>query len=149
MLLINWRVQDSSADYFSFKYKIFGEYTVNLSANSSGVSQTGAAFNEASGENQAWILGGEIGVDKWKFKYAFVHFESDSTFGPLTDATFGSAISATSNANNSEGHKFGVAYKLTKNSEISATYILNEAINKGNNKNDQGELLQLNIKYKF
>ena len=134
----------------SFNYKVFGEYSVNIGADDGGASQVAGAGSEAEDENVAFVLGGEIGIDKWKFKYAYAHIEADSLFGPLTDSTFGTAVSGTgthSNSGNVKGHILGIGYKVTKNFSVSAKYIVNEQVEGDNNK--EGELLQLNFLYKF
>lgn len=128
----------------SFKYKVWGEYSVNLGAD----GNTSQATGNPDSEDIAWALGGEIGVDKWKFKYMYGYFESDSAFGPLTDADFATAVTGTRNSNNAEGHKLGLGYKVTKNFEVAATYINTERIEGGSGQGD-GELFQLDFKYKF
>ena len=130
-----------------FKYKFFGEYSVNVAADDSGTSQVGGVVTEEEDENIAFVLGAELGIDKWKIKYAFAHIESDSYFGPLTDADFGTAISNSNNSNNIEGHEISVGYNVTKNFQIEATYIMAEQLD--GNVNDEGELFQLDFKYKF
>ena len=128
-----------------FKYKFFGEYTMNFGADNSGTSQ---ASGSPESEDTAWVLGGELGIDNFKFKYMYGHFESDSAFGPLTDSDFGDSLNTGNNTNNTEGHRFGLAYKVTKNFEVEATYMLVEAIDGGSG-DDEGELFQLDFKYKF
>lgn len=130
-----------------FKYKFFGEYSVNVAADDSGTSQVGGTVTGEEDENIAFVLGAQLGFDKWKIKYAFAHIESDSYFGPLTDADFGTAISTNNNSNNVEGHEISVGYNVTKNFQIEATYILAEELD--GNANDEGELFQLDFKYKF
>ena len=129
----------------SFKYKVWGEYTINLGADDSTSSQVGGTTQED--EDQAWAIGAELGIDKFKFKYMYAHFEANAGFGGLTDSDFGTAISSNSNSLNVEGHKFGVGYKVSKNFEIAATYILSEEIEGA--VEDEGELFQLDFKYKF
>lgn len=133
-----------------FKYKVFGEYTMNFASDNSGASQVtldSGAVNPES-EDTAWVLGGEIGVSDFKFSYMYGYFEADSAFGPLTDADFGTAIDDNSNSNNVEGHRFGIGYKVTKNFSVGATYILTEEVESGGG-NDKGELFQLDFVYKF
>ena len=133
----------------SFKYKVFGEYTVNIGAeDTSSAPMNTQVEGESEDEDVAWILGGEIGVDKWKFKYLYGHIESDSVHSQLSDSDFGASTS-TSGSNNVEGHKFGIGYKVTKNFEIAATYILTERIEDSGTDRDSGELFQLDFKYKF
>ena len=129
----------------SFKYKIWGEYTINFGADDNTTSQ--AAGSNQEDDDQAWAIGAEIGVDKWKFKYMYAHMEADSAYGDLTDGDFGTALGNSNNSTNIEGHKFGVGYKVTKNFEIAATYILTEEIE--GSTGDEGELFQLDFKYKF
>ena len=128
----------------SFKYKVYGEYTVNLGADGNNSQASG----NPDDENVAFVLGGEIAIDALKFKYAYALFESDSAFNSLTDSNFGSAVGGAADVNNSKGHKFGIGYKVTKNFEVAATYTLSERIEGGSGE-DAGELFQLDFKYKF
>ena len=128
----------------SFNYKVFGEYTVNIGADNADTQVEG----NSEEEDTAWILGGEIGIDKWKFKYLYGHIGSDSMHSQLSDSDFGGST-ATSGSNNVEGHKFGIGYKVTKNFEIAATYILTERVEDSGNNRDSGELFQLDFQYKF
>ena len=130
----------------SFSYKVWGEYTVNIGADNDTSSQ--AVGNQES-EDTAWALGTVIGVDKWKFKYTYAHFESDSAFGPLTDATFGTAIANSRNSANVEGHVVSLGYKLTKNLELSGVYYMIEEIEGNGTTGNDGELFQVNLQYKF
>ena len=130
----------------SFKYKVFGEYTINIGADDSTASQE-AGTQES--EDQAFVLGAEIGVDKWKFKYAYARFESDSAFGPLTDADFGNAVGTGTGVNNVEGHILGISYNVTKNFQIGSKLILAEEIEDSGANASDGELLQIDFLYKF
>ena len=130
----------------SFKYKVFGEYTHNLGADNTSTAQ---AAGKQENEDVAYVLGAEIGVDKWKFKYAFARFESDSAFGPLTDSTFGASVGTSNNSTNVEGHIFGVSYNVTKNFQLSAKYIMAEEVEDSGTNASDGEVLQINAYYKF
>ena len=130
----------------SFKYKVYGEYTINVGADDSTDSQiTGTQESE----DQGFVLGAEIGVDKWKFKYAYARFESDSAFSPLTDADFGNAVGTGLGVNNVEGHILGVSYNVTKNFQIGSKLILAEEVEDSGNNASDGELLQIDFLYKF
>ena len=129
----------------SFKYKVFAEYTINVGADDNTTSQVNSSNQED--EDQAWIIGGEVGVDKWKFKYMYAHMEADSAYGDLTNGDFGTALGNTNNSTNTKGHWFGVGYKVTKNFEIASTFIMSEEIE--GSTGDEGELFQLDFKYKF
>ncbi|MCM8527365.1 MAG: putative porin [Lentisphaeraceae bacterium] len=129
----------------SFKYKVFAEYTINVGADDNTTSQVNSSNQED--EDQAWVIGGEVGVDQWKFKYMYAHMEADSAYGDLTNGDFGTALGNTNNSTNTKGHWFGVGYKVTKNFEIASTFILCEEIE--GSTGDEGELFQLDFKYKF
>lgn len=130
-----------------FKYKFYGEYSVNFGADNDGLSQVGASVPRPEKENEAFILGAEFNIKKWSLEYSFFHMEADSFFATLTSGSSGSAIGNSSRANNIEGHKFGIGYSFTQNSIIEISYYLTEELVgiSGN----YGELLQIDLKYKF
>jgi len=130
----------------SFKYKVYGEYTINIGADDSTSSQ--AAGSQES-EDQAFVLGAEIGVDKWKFKYAYARFESDSALSSLSDADFGNTVGTGTGVNNVEGHILGVSYNVTKNFQVGGKVILAEEVEDSGNNASDGELLQIDFLYKF
>ena len=130
----------------SFDYTFWGEYTVNIGANDGTSSQ---AVGNQEDESVSFAIGTTIGVEKWKFKYAYAHFESDSAYGPLTDADFGASVSNSTNSNNVEGHILSASYKLSKNLTVGAKYIMAEEIEGNGNSSSDGELFQFDLQYKF
>ena len=130
----------------SFSYSVWGEYTVNIGANDGTSSQ---AVGNQEDESVSFALGTTIGVDKWKFKYMYAHFESDSAYGPLTDGDLGAAVSNSNRSNNTEGHILSATYMLTKNLSARAKYVMAEEIEGNGSSASDGELFQFDILYKF
>ena len=128
----------------SFSYKVYGEYFVNIGADNDGASQASTPKNtiDPEDEDTGFVLGADISVDKMKFGYQYANVEADSTLGALTDSDYGTAVDE---AVNSEAHIFKASYKVTKNFSIGTKYVLSEEIDG----TDEGELFQLDFKYKF
>ncbi|NQZ56585.1 MAG: putative porin, partial [Lentisphaeraceae bacterium] len=106
----------------AFKYKVFGEYTVNIAADNDVTQATYTDATEfADDNNVAWALGAEIKVDKFKINYAYIHVEGDAFYKPLLDGDFGDkTVNKTADT---EGHRLKLGYSLTKHSSIGVTYI--------------------------
>ena len=130
-----------------FKYKVFGEYTHNLGSDDGGTTQAGTGNPDS--EETAWLIGTKIDIDKFSLGYTYAHFEADAFVGNLTNTDFGSAIAASDGSNNVEGHIFTLGYKVTKNFSVASKFVYSEAIEDSGSGNDDGELFQLDFKYKF
>ena len=127
------------------KYKVFGEYTVNIAADN---DVTQATYNDATefadDNNVEWALGAEIKIDKLKINYTYIHVEGDAFYKPLLDGDFGDkTVNKTADT---EGHRLKLGYSLTKHSSIGVTYISAKSIE---GTNDDTDLLQLDFKYTF
>ena len=123
-----------------FKYTFYGEYFVNVGADSSGTSQVTGLDPED--EDSAFILGADLSISKFKLGYQYANVEADSMVAYLTDGDYAAGVN---NTVNSESHTFKLGYKVTKNFSVGAKYVMAEEIEGS----DEGELFQLDFKYKF
>ena len=124
----------------SFKYTVYGEYFVNMGADGSGSSQVSGEDPEDN--DQGYVMGAELGISDFKVAYEFANLEADAMINDLTDSDTNAANGSGSNY---EAHKLKLGYKVTKNFSVGATYIMAEEIEG----TDEGDLFQLDFKYKF
>jgi hypothetical protein len=126
----------------------FGQYAMNLDADSAVGSQTGIATIDPEDEDTAWVVGASAGMGKFKLGYSYAHIEADGVPFFLKDADFGSGIGF--GDTNVKGHKLSAGYKVTKNFSLGATAFLYEPI-EGSPlyRNDDVTLYQVDLGYKF
>lgn len=131
----------ASTDVGEADVKVFAHAATNFGADGdSTVSGELAEDNDF-----AWSLGGQVKVDKFKFKYAYKHIEADAIIADLTDSDFGSQAGTSAGNTNVKGHSVGAGYKLNKNVELSLTGLFYEDIEG----DTEADLYQLDLKYKF
>jgi hypothetical protein len=135
-------------DRYAYDYnlvEIFGEYSTKV--RNLPVSVYGNyVMNTASGveEDTGWLVGTKLGKAQdpgsWEFNYDYRDIEADAVFGAFTDSDFADG------GTNARGHVFGLGYALAKNTNIAATYFVNDNLSE---EQDGYERLQLDLKVKF
>lgn len=144
--------------YAEYKYK-YGEieikpyahlaYNVSADGPKSQAKNAGATTPET--ENYGWMLGTEFKRGPWSLGYGYAYIGADSVFGPLRDNTFGDTAGLTDT--DLQGHVVRLAYDVTKNVNVGASYYLLERINGGStptvNEADKAQLVQIEATYKF
>jgi hypothetical protein len=136
-------------------FKIFGEVAMNFGADedASQLSPvTQVVFDDggydSEDEDLAWIAGAELKAYGLKLHYAYVYIEGDSIPWFVADSDWGSSL--IHGPLGTEGHKFGVAYDLTKHCTLGATAILTDYIDANDLALDEdGAVYQLDLTYKF
>lgn len=100
-------------------------------------------------ETLGYIIGVKAKMGAVKVKASYIHIEADSLFGEISDHDFGYGLDRT----NLEGFKIGASYNFTKNWAVATTaqfYNTLEEYNDGSRLvDDEGDLYQLDMKYKF
>jgi len=121
--------------------KLYAELAINLHAEGQkGFGSEGNNLDPDKNEHY-FALGGSIKYKKFKFKYNYAYFESDSIYGGLKDSDF-----VTSNFRTGvKGHKIGLEYSLSKNVTLGSTLYIVDEINGSESLNQ----LELDILYKF
>lgn len=85
--------------------KFYGQYVKNNDAT--GVN---------SGEDTAWLLGAGIKYGNWKASYDYRETELNAVNGAFNDSDFAVGMTA------SEGSRWKLSYKLSKNFSLATTY---------------------------
>ncbi len=94
-------------------------------------------------ENLGWFLGVEAKTGNLKLRANYMQVGADSLFGDVTDSDFGSGISST----DIEGFELEAIYGFSKNLAVAFAWNSYEVMER--NLNDNAELYQLDMKYKF
>ncbi len=101
---------------------------------------------DADAEDSAFTLGFEYGKIKnawdWKFGYAYLDIEADAVYALFNDSDFGAGDT------DSKGHIFKGGLGLTKNTEMSLTWISSE-LNQSSSDPTDYDRLQLDLILKF
>jgi hypothetical protein len=97
--------------------------------------------------NEAWMLGlnlsGLLAEKKWKFGYNYRRIEKDAVVGAFNDSDF------IGGGTNGKGHKFSLAYGVTKNVTPAIAYFDAEKNITPGAKETDYERLQLDVNFKF
>ncbi len=113
---------------YAYDYNIleaFGEYGFKIGDMPFGVYGTHIT-NTAGGadEDQAWALGCTVNKAKnpgsWQFGYEYRDVEADAVVAGLSDSDF------IDGGTGGKGHKFSLAYQLSKNIQAGLTYFMAE-----------------------
>ena len=113
----------------------FGDYANNLDA--------------PENKNTAWLIGTSINKTKapgsWQFTYDYRDVESDAVFAGLSDSDF------IGGGTNGKGHKFSLAYQLTKNIKTQLTYFMTKRYQTDSTPTQDSNfnLLQADLIFKF
>lgn len=98
-----------------------------------------------SDEDTGWLVGGKINKAKdpgtWEFSYDYRDIELDAVVGQFNDSDF------IGGGTGGQGHRFGFAYALAKNTQAALTYLVNEY--DGRKSDEDYDRLQADIKIKF
>lgn len=94
-------------------------------------------------ENIGWIVGVEAKTGNLKLRANYTQVGADSLFGDVSDSDFGSGISNT----DIEGFELEAIYGFSKNLAVALAWNSYEVMER--NLNDNAELYQLDMKYKF
>lgn len=140
---------------------LYGEYVHNFGAEGeSGNSQVGmlAGGEDPEDNNQAWIVGGNIGWRGVTVDYGYAHIESDAVPASINDDEFGSSLGNLSTGTNHqgvnvEGHKLSVSYAVSENITVTGTAFWAETLETAFNGSAVAEgdesRYQLDVKYIF
>ena len=98
-----------------------------------------------SNEDTGWLVGGRINKAKapgtWEVSYDYRDIELDAVVGQFNDSDF------IGGGTGGQGHRFGVAYALAKNTTAALTYFANEY--DGRKSDEDYDRLQADIVLKF
>ncbi|MBU4263308.1 MAG: putative porin [Proteobacteria bacterium] len=126
----------------SAKMTVYAQAWQNFGADgNAGQGQVGGTLLPDQ-EDTGWILGINSKINDFKIGYAYTRVESDSLYGGLKDADFGTGLNNT----DIQGHRIDLAYNFTKNVSAGITAMLYEAIEL--DKPDV-DLYQFDLNYKF
>ncbi len=137
----------TSGGMFGNDYNIlefFGEYKTKIgdlpvSAYGSYVENTVASTSGDTGYLLGCTLNKAKSIGSWQFGYEYRDLEKDCVVGGLNDSDF------IGGGTNGKGHKLGFKYQIAKSVQARLTYFVNE---KGDT-NDDYDLLQMDMVYKF
>jgi len=105
------------------------------------VKNTAATTSEDTG----WLVGGRINKAKdpgtWECSYDYREVELDAVVGQFNDSDF------IGGGTGGQGHRFGFAYAVAKNTTTALTYFLNEY--DGRKSDEDYDRLQVDVRMKF
>ena len=102
---------------------------------------------DASDEDFGYAAGIRFGKAKnpgsWQFSYTYQDLEADAVLGIFTDSDFGGGGTDTS------GHLFKAAYAIAKNTQLKATYFMNEYGEHTRGRDYDYDRVQLDLSIKY
>lgn len=130
--------------YASYEIKnitIWGQVSSNIGAD--GTSILGG-LEDADDNNEAYVLGADIKLGKFKLGAHFVHIEADALYPGLADSDYSAGINKL--ATDAESFIIYGKYYLKKNLEFAIKYIDAKELEGGNLDQDA---VQVDLVYKF
>lgn len=124
---------------------LFAQYAHNFGADGNG-SQASVS-DDADDNNDAWAIGAEVQAGQFKVGYAYADIEADALHQDLTDSEFTSY--AGNGGTNRKGHIVGVDYEVNSNVTLGAKGYFTEAAEDEGSGDDEGELYQVDVRYRF
>jgi hypothetical protein len=160
----SWDLLDAYGEFGTkvgpVKLTAYGEYVVNLGANSQDGSQflptqspgTYLAYYDPEDNDTAWVAGIKAKYKRLSLNYSYAHIEGDSVPAFQTDGTFANGLSDT----NVAGHVVKLKYSVTENFYVGANLFMTKWIhNLGNLDDDTGHnyknsnIFHVDLGYKF
>ena len=108
---------------------------------------TGRLVLDPDDNDSAWAIGGDVSAGAFTIGYSYADIEADALHSELTDYDF--TRFANNGGTNRKGHIVGLGYDVNSNMSLGAKGFFTEASEKEGADDQEGELYQFDILYKF
>jgi hypothetical protein len=133
----------AEADMGEATVGVFAQYAHNFGADGTD----GQSSLDPDDNDNAWAIGGEVKAGNFTIGYSYADIEADALHSGLTDYDF--TEFAANGGTNREGHIVGVGYEVNSNMSLGAKGFFTEAAEDEGSGDEDGELYQFDILYKF
>ena len=134
----------AEADMGEATVGVFGQYAHNFGADGWQGQVDGL---DPDDNNTAWALGAEVSAGAFTVGYSYADIEADALPAELTDYDF--TRFANNKGTNRKGHIVGLGYDVNSNMSLGAKGFFTEASENEGDGDQEGELYQLDVLYKF
>ena len=133
----------AEADMGEATVGVFGQYAHNFGADGTD----GQSGLDPDDNNTAWALGGEVSAGAFTIGYSYADIEADALHAGMTDYDF--TRFANNDGTNRKGHIVGLGYDVNSNMSLGAKGFFTEASENEGDGDQEGDLYQLDVLYKF